>query len=129
VNRSMKLIMIVEDDVEINEILKETLELASYKTISASNGKEALAILNKTKWLPDLILLDLMMPVMNGWEFAAAAKQNRKFASIPILVISAFIDNATFVDSVGYLEKPIILSQLLSVVESHLHEGEHAQRL
>lgn len=128
-NRSMKLIMIVEDDVEINEILKETLELASYKTISASNGKEALTILNKTKCLPDLILLDLMMPVMNGWEFAAAAKQNRKFANIPILVISAFIDNATFVDSVGYLEKPIILSQLLSVVESHLHEGEHAQRL
>ena len=125
----MKLVMIVEDDVEISEILKETLELALYKTLTASNGKEALELLNKTKQLPDLILLDLMMPVMNGWEFAAAVKQNRKFTAIPILVVSAFIDNATFLDSVGYLEKPIILSELLSVVKSHLCKGGNAQEL
>lgn len=119
----MKLVMIVEDDIEISKILKETLELAAYQTMTAANGKIALELLTQSKRLPDLILLDLMMPVMNGWEFATEVKKNKRLASIPILVISAFVDKADSIDCVGFIQKPINLSELLSIVKSHLDEG------
>jgi len=117
--------MIVEDDNEIRDILKEAIELTSYQAITASNGKEALQLLSQSEKLPNLILLDLMMPIMNGWEFAAEVKKNKILAAIPILVVSAFVDKAGTIDCVGFIEKPIVLNDFLALIEKHLNEGSH----
>lgn len=121
----MQQVMIIEDDIEIRNILEETLEFYSYETISAANGKEALEILTRSKSLPQLILLDLMMPVMNGWEFAAEIKKHKNLAEIPILVVSAFVDKANSIDCVGFIEKPFMVNKLLESVKSHAMKAVH----
>lgn len=114
----MKLVMIIEDDIEIRNILEETLEFYSYETIAAANGREALEILKHSKNLPQLILLDLMMPIMNGWDFAKEIKNHKELTGIPILVVSAFVDKASSIECVGFIEKPIIMDKFLTRVES-----------
>lgn len=116
----MKIVMIIEDDEDIREILKETLELESYKVEIAVNGQDALDKLSQSKVLPDLILLDLMMPVMNGWEFSLAAQKDSRLSKIPIIVVSAYVDQAENIKCEGFIEKPIILNDLLNVLRSHL---------
>jgi CheY-like chemotaxis protein len=80
-------ICIIEDDENLRFTVKEILEKQGNIIIEASNGKEALLKLNKEKNLPDIILLDLMMPVMNGFEFLSKIK-NTKIKSVPILVLT-----------------------------------------
>ena len=80
-------ICIIEDDENLRFTVKEILEKQGNIITEASNGKEALMKLNKEKNLPDIILLDLMMPVMNGFEFLSKIK-NTKIKSVPILVLT-----------------------------------------
>ena len=80
-------ICIIEDDDNLRFTIKEILEKQGNIIIDASNGKDALSKLNKENPLPDIILLDLMMPVMNGFEFLNQIK-NTKIKSIPILVLT-----------------------------------------
>jgi CheY-like chemotaxis protein len=82
-------ILLVEDDQEIRESLKDALELEGYEVVGAANGREALDTL-PIMGKPCLILLDLMMPVMNGWEFAEALQEDEDLAEIPIIVVTAF---------------------------------------
>lgn len=121
----MKQVMIIEDDIEIRSILEETLEFYSYETLAAANGKEALEILLHSEYLPQLILLDLMMPIMNGWEFAKEIKKHKRLASIPILVVSAFVDQADSIECEGFIEKPINMKKFLVRIESQLGKSIH----
>jgi CheY-like chemotaxis protein len=82
-------ILVVEDDTLIRESLQEALESQGYRIVAASNGREALDRLPSIA-KPCLILLDLMMPVMNGWEFADALQSDVELAAIPIVVLTAF---------------------------------------
>src|SRR5215813_15029996 len=81
-------ILLIEDEVDIRTILKDALEWEGYHVYTASNGKEGMEILLQMP-APGLILLDLMMPVMNGWEFAKALEVDRAYAETPIVTISA----------------------------------------
>ena len=81
-------ILIVEDDADVEEAMREILEGEGYPILSAANGEEALRILAE-KPRPRLILLDLMMPVMNGWELLRALRESAKLARIPVVVVSA----------------------------------------
>ena len=88
---------------------------------AASNGKEALESMRKDG-LPALILLDLMMPIMNGWQFRLELRQIPEFAKIPVVVLSA--DNsiqqkASAVGADGFLRKPIELDELFDVVKRY----------
>ena len=83
-----KTILIVDDERVIREALQQVLELEGYTVLTAANGKEALDVLKHTA-LPSLILLDLMMPVMTGWDFLAAKEADAELAPIPVLVITA----------------------------------------
>src|SRR5687768_5509935 len=83
-------VVVVEDDEEIRDSMRDALEIEGYAVSTYSNGKEALDGLRKLG-IPCLILLDLMMPVMNGWEFLQAMKAER-FAEVPVYVVSAIAD-------------------------------------
>src|SRR5690349_4170946 len=90
---SRKIVLIVEDDQEIRRSLKETLEDEAYIVFTASTGAEALDLLRQMGQRPSLILLDLMMPGMNGWRFLEEMRREGVMA-IPIVIVSAFENTA-----------------------------------
>ncbi len=119
------MILVVDDDPDILEALSEILEAEGFEIRRARNGKEALERLEPDP--PQLILLDLMMPVMDGWEFAQRMKQKpAAISSIPLIVLSAdrnVGNKATDIGAVGYLAKPFELNDLLEMVRRALKEG------
>jgi CheY-like chemotaxis protein len=111
------LILVVDDDPDILEALAEILEGEGYAVDRARHGQEALARIERRR--PDLILLDLMMPVMDGWEFSQALRRRSGFEDIPVLVLSADRQagaRARVVGARGYLAKPFELNELLRLV-------------
>lgn len=115
-------ILIVEDDDDIRDTVADLLELEGHQVTSAANGREALAYLHGTSSLPDLILLDLMMPVMSGWEFRCKQRHDPRLASIPVVVLTG-VDRATEAAAAlqvsMILTKPIVIHSLLDVVAQH----------
>jgi CheY-like chemotaxis protein len=114
-------ILIVEDDFDIREALTQILEEEGYAVRGAANGREALDLVNHGA-APKLILLDLMMPVMNGWQFRAEQLKDPRIASVPVLVISAdpqVQPKAASLGVSGLLKKPIALDDLLEAVKTH----------
>ncbi|MFL5310498.1 MAG: two-component system response regulator [Myxococcales bacterium] len=112
--------MVVEDDVDVREAIAEVLSDCQYKPVHASNGAEALERLRAADVRPCVILLDVMMPTMDGWQFRAAQKSDPSVSDIPVIVLSAHANGseaAEKMDAAGYLCKPVSLESLVSVVE------------
>ena len=115
----------VDDDPDILEALSEILESEGFAIQQARNGQEALESLEKVS--PNLILLDLMMPVMDGWEFAEKMRRRVDWSQIPVIVLSADRNiggRARELGALGYLAKPFELSALLSLVQSSLSRSK-----
>jgi two-component system alkaline phosphatase synthesis response regulator PhoP len=114
-------ILIVDDDVDLVKVMKGTLESKPYDVIVAYNGKEGLEKAKKEK--PDLIMLDIMMPVMDGFSFAEQFAKDPSIAKIPVLALTSFSDSLgqpfTFEVS-EYLRKPLKPKDLIAKVEEHL---------
>ncbi len=108
-------ILIVEDEPEIRNVMQESLESIGLNILTAANGQEALVKLGNNAGV-SLILLDLMMPVMNGWQFLTAIEKNSLFNKIPILVVTVFSDQAKDLKVRGVLKKPFDLNDLLRQV-------------
>jgi CheY-like chemotaxis protein len=110
-------LLVVEDDADHREVMRDVLEDEGYRVDTAIHGRAALSRLASGP-PPDLILLDLMMPEMDGWEFMAALKARPDWASIPVVVTSQggsrVLSSAPV--SAGYLAKPLDRSQLLQTV-------------
>src|SRR4051794_23983356 len=83
-------VLVVDDDVSIRGFLAEALRDEGYEVQTAGNGHDALALLRE--WRPDLILLDLMMPVMDGWAFRTEQRLIPNMADVPVIVLSATRD-------------------------------------
>ncbi len=118
---SRRSVLVVDDDPDILEALSEILEAEGYQVLRARNGQEALGCLQSAP--PALILLDLMMPVMDGWEFAQRMRQQPAVAKIPIIVLSADRNvgaKARDIGAVGHLPKPFELNDLLELVHRSL---------
>lgn len=116
-------IMVVEDDADISDAMASTLEDHGYGVILAANGQEALDRLRQATTRPHLILLDLMMPVMDAWQFRAAQTSDPALSDIPVVLLSAHIDirsAAKQMAAVAWLKKPVDLRALLKVVEDQL---------
>ena len=111
-------VLVVEDEEGIRESLKLLLEVEGYKVLTAANGKFALEILNKME-RPCLILLDLMMPVMNGWEFSKAIKANHILAPIPIVLVTAFADEVGVLKNLPIVKKPVDHDLLMVLVKKY----------
>lgn len=118
-----KRILVVEDDEYIQEALGELLELEGYKVVSARNGQEALDLLQGNPQKPDLILLDIAMPIMDGYAFRRAQEANHNIASIPTLAMSADGNLEAKKDKLRlqeYLKKPLDIEQVLAAVKRNI---------
>jgi|SRR5688572_1080817 len=114
------MILIVEDDTDIREDLAGILRAEGYEVATAANGQVACDWLRHTEVLPEVILLDMMMPVMDGWHFRAEQLQDATLAAIPVVVLSGAGDvrkEATALGAAGYVTKPFKLDSLLGVVQ------------
>jgi CheY-like chemotaxis protein len=109
-------ILVVEDELDIRQAMAEALSDEGYQVASARDGAEALSKLRA--FHPDVVLLDLMMPHMNGWEFRSAQKSDPEFSSIPVIVLSA-LGRDVGIDAVEFVPKPFDLDALLSAVHRH----------
>jgi two-component system, chemotaxis family, chemotaxis protein CheY len=111
-------VLIVEDDEAVRESLAEVLELEGYQALQAANGKEALSLLRSSP-RPDLILLDLVMPVMSGWQVLGRLRGTPALSSIPVLVLSSPYGPPPE-GAVGGCIKPYPLDDLLALIRRHL---------
>jgi two-component system chemotaxis response regulator CheY len=118
---SKQRILIIEDDPNIREVMIMALQFEGFEVYSASNGKEGLEALESGP-RPNLILLDLMMPVMSGWEFIDNFKQLENFKNIPVVIVSAFFEKAKTVECTAFVPKPVDLETLLEHVRRHIEK-------
>jgi CheY-like chemotaxis protein len=106
-------VLIIEDDEDLAPVLSEALSEKGYRVEVARNGEEGLAAAHRER--PDLILLDLMMPVIAGWQFREAQLKVPELASIPVVLITAdgrALEKAKELGTAGHLPKPISLLRL-----------------
>lgn len=114
----MKTVLVVDDELDIADAVKSILEDEGYHVVVCANGREALQRLDATR--PDLAIVDIMMPVMNGFETIRAIRKHPEFGKVPVLIMSA-IDPSVKppeYDSAGFLKKPFSLKDLLT----HVHQ-------
>jgi CheY-like chemotaxis protein len=118
-----KTILVADDDPDILNIVAVSLETQGYVVLKAANGREAVDQAKENH--PDLILLDMMMPIMSGYEAVAQLKSDPATAEIPVIGLSAKamatdIELASGIGIDGYITKPFRIAQVLSVVEGYL---------
>jgi CheY-like chemotaxis protein len=116
-----RFILVVDDDHDIRDSIVELLEDHGYRAIGASNGVEALGVLRESAAPPCLILLDLMMPVMDGREFREVQVKNPAWNKIPVIVISAYgnVEQQARELDVDHMRKPLTLRPLMDAVRRH----------
>jgi CheY-like chemotaxis protein len=118
----MAKILVVDDDAGIRQFLTDILADEGYHVVSVANGRIALSHLSAGEKLPELILLDLMMPVMSGQEFLEVLEQDPTLSQLPIVVFSAspaLPETVSYPAVAAYLPKPVELTTLLATVERH----------
>jgi CheY-like chemotaxis protein len=112
-------VLIVEDDEDLREMMAQLLTLEGYQTTTVANGREALQYLHDGE-KPHLILLDLMMPVMDGWEFRRQQQADPALAPVPVIVLSALDQaRASTLQAEAFLKKPLDFDRLLSLVRTY----------
>ena len=121
--KTKKKILIVEDNLDLTYILLRLVENAGYDSILAINGKEAVEM--AASQMPDLILMDIMMPEMNGFEATRLIRQNPKTRCIPIIAVTAMSSAKDREECLksgcsDYMSKPFTPSQLAANIEKHL---------
>lgn len=115
-----KTILVVDDEPDIQEVARIALEMEDYRVEMAANGLEALEMIAVS--MPDLVLLDVKMPVMDGWAFAREF-QVRYDHRVPIIVMTAAADarmRAREMGATGWIGKPFDLDELVEAVGRHL---------
>jgi two-component system, chemotaxis family, chemotaxis protein CheY len=114
-------VLVVDDDGDIRDALCLVLRHSGYKVLAATNGQEALSRLRADGPI-HLILLDMMMPVMDGWGFRKSQPEGPAFVQIPVVVLTGdgrASAKAAAIGAAGYLKKPVDLGDLLEVVAQH----------
>ena len=110
-------VLVVEDDLDTREMLERFLELEGFAVRTAANGEAALASLQR-EGRPSVILLDLMMPVMNGWQFRDAQRRQPQLADIPVVVVTAAGAQSRLppIEADAWLSKPLDFDRLLDTI-------------
>lgn len=122
--KTCRSILVIEDDTDIRESVVEILRMEGYDVRFAENGQEAIELL-PTLPAPTLLLLDMMMPIMNGWQFLEAQKANAKLADLKVVLVSAvppdraLLNREGLAKVEGLLQKPLNVTGLLSVAEKY----------
>ena len=131
--KKQKNILIVDDSTEAIDVLGNALP-KEYRLQFALSGKQALLLLGNGKTLPDLILLDVMMPDMNGYEVCRHLKEDDRFKNIPVIFLSALLDAKDKVKAfqnggVDYIEKPFEIHEVQARVDNHLRLHDLQEQL
>jgi CheY-like chemotaxis protein len=114
-------VLLIDDESDIRDSLSDVLTEEGYLVATACNGLEGLEKL-KTDCTPSVILLDLMMPVMDGWQFRAKQLSEPELAQLPVIILSAVAEirrHAAEMKAAGFLVKPFMLDRLLSAVQRY----------
>lgn len=124
-------ILLLEDNDFIRENTIEILELSNYEVLSGIDGTKGLELLQRKT--PDLILCDIQMPQMNGYDFYIATRTNTLFSSIPFIFLTAFsekkdIEKAVEMGARDYIIKPFDADELIRIVEKYLNEPAESQQ-
>ena len=116
---AQKTVLVVEDDPDIRDIVQDLLEAEGYDVVPASHGRQALEFLTgvKTSDKPDLVILDMMMPLVDGRQVLDSMQRDPALASIPVLVISA-VAREKPAGATAFLRKPVSLEKLFEAVRS-----------
>ena len=115
-------VMVVDDDPDLRETITEVLQDNEYRVVGAANGQEALDVLHSAPGRPCIILLDLMMPVMDGKTFRAAIMKEPELRGIPIVILSAHANIDDLMAELpveAKLRKPVDIEPLLTLVDRH----------
>jgi CheY-like chemotaxis protein len=118
-------VLIVDDTAVLRELIADVLSLEGYHTVTAADGVEALQKLAQGE-RPCVILMDLAMPRMDGFELAARVKARSEWESIPIVVLSALLPGRTVPDAAAHLAKPVPMTELLDTIARHCGAGDPA---
>lgn len=121
----MKKILLVEDNQVNRELVREMLEGGEFEVFEAENGLEALHMLPKTA--PDLVLLDIQMPVLDGMSAIRQLRQKPQYADLPVVALTAYAmvgdkERVLAAGFTGYLSKPIERKSLLAEIQQHLRK-------
>jgi CheY-like chemotaxis protein len=108
-------VMVVDDDVDIRRGIADALELEGYEVVQARDGRDALQKLRQSP-RPAAIILDLMMPRMNGWQFREEQRRDPELAEIPVIVASAGGRDTDAVEADAYVQKPFALDSLFDAI-------------
>lgn len=118
-------VLVVDDDVDVRSAVAEALLDEGIEVTTAENGRAALATL-RSGMLPDVILLDIMMPEMDGWAFRAEQQRDPELDAIPVVVFTAYgvpRETAEEVAASAYLKKPVRLDELLQTLSRFRRDG------
>ena len=126
----MKKILLVDDEVDILEFLKYNLEQEKFDVLVSSNGKDALKKISQN---PDLIVLDIMMPEMDGFELYQQIIQNKEYQDIPIIFLTAKSGETDEIKGLDlgasdYIQKPISPKKLIARIKSNLRKSEQSEK-
>ena len=126
----MQKILLVDDEVDILEFLKYNLEQEDFEVLESSNGKDAL---KKISQIPDLIVLDIMMPEMDGFELYQQIKTNKEYQDIPIIFLTAKSGETDEIKGLDlgasdYIQKPISPKKLIARIKSNLRKSEQSEK-
>jgi two-component system chemotaxis response regulator CheY len=121
---AQKTVLLAEDDLEIRDILQDLLEAEGYDVVPASHGRQALEFLHSARdgKLPDLVVLDIMMPLVDGTQVLDTMKQDPKLAAIPVVVLSAAVRERP-AGAAAFLRKPIPLQKLFDTIRGFVDSG------
>jgi CheY-like chemotaxis protein len=119
-------ILVVDDDYAIRETLRAILEDEGYPVAVASNGQDALAQLTQAPRPPALCIVDLVMPVLDGWELCNELARRPPLNAVPVLLVSANTEldrTPAGLETVHHMKKPISFEKLLGYIERYCHGG------
>jgi two-component system, OmpR family, response regulator CpxR len=112
-------VLVVEDDHDVRVTLRSVLEDEGYEVWTATNGRDALELLKTSTHNPALAVIDLMMPLMDGWELIEILKRAGTLAALPVIVQSAFVDRDPPSGIRAFLKKPVDIDALIELVDKH----------
>lgn len=112
-------VMVVDDDADVRDTVCDVLVTQGYEVVPAANGQEALDILRARSHGIGLIVLDLMMPVLDGWQFREIQVADAELGRIPVIVVTASGRVEGLDGGVKVLKKPLSFAQLLAAVSAH----------
>jgi DNA-binding response OmpR family regulator len=121
-------VLYIEDERPVIDLVREALKLAGFKVVGATSGRQGLALMRERK--PDLILLDLMMPDINGWDVYREMKTDKNLSEIPVIVVSAKVpeQGKVIINDLppveDYITKPFDVEQLIRSVKNLLDNGK-----